>query len=497
MEHWKLSLTTAREKIARGELTSVELTKSCLERIDQLEDKLNAFTWVNKEGALKQAEEADKMIAEGKGQPLTGIPVAIKDVLMSEDDPTTASSNILKGYKATYSATGVEKILEQGAVVIGKVNCDAFAHGSSTENSDYGPSKNPWDLSRVPGGSSGGSAAAVSAGMALYSLGTDTGGSIRQPAAYCNLVGFKPTYGRVSRSGLISMTSSTDCLSVITRDVNDAAVVMEAISGEDILDATTARVPVPSYYGNTREAMPEKVKIGVPRDLLNEGLDENVKNVIEESIAAYKEMGAEIIDISLPHAHLGVAVYYIITPSEVSSNLERFDGIRYGYSATNDSENQPHSLNEVYTKTRGKGFNAENKRRIMMGTYALSSGYYDAYYQKASKVRTLIIEDFNKAFEKVDLILTPTTPGTAFKIGEKVADPLAMYLEDIFLAAVSLAGLPAVSIQAGFAKAQDDENSNLPVGIQLVGKALNETMLFKTAKAFELKHNFHKHIPEL
>lgn len=497
MEYWKLNLTTAREKIAKGEVTSVDLTNACFERIEKYNDKINAFISFDKEKALVQAKKADQMIAAGKGQPLTGIPVAIKDVIMNEDVKTSAASNILNGYVASYSSTGVKKVLDQGAVVVGNVNCDSFAHGASTENSDYGPSKNPWDESRVPGGSSGGSAAAVSAGMAFYSLGTDTGGSIRQPASYCNLVGFKPTYGRVSRNGLISMTSSTDCLSVIAKDVNDAAAVMEAIAGEDIKDATAARLPVPSYYGNTREAMPENLKIGIPRDFLEmgEGLDEKIKNVIDQAIDAYKEMGAEIIDISLPHAHLGVAAYYVITPSEVSSNLERFDGIRYGYSAQNDKNNQPENLKEVYSKSRGAGLNPENKRRIMIGTFALSSGYYDDYYQKASKVRTLIIEDFKKAFEMVDVILTPSAPGVAFKIGEKSSDPLAMYLEDIYLAAVSLAGLPAVSIQAGFI--EDGADVALPVGMQLIGPAFGESKLFKTAKAFEMKHEFHKKNPNL
>lgn len=491
MKLWELDLTTARNKLQSGEITSVELTQSCLDRIDEVDKKVNAFTSVFAKEALEQAARADEMIQNGTANLLTGIPFSVKEVLMTEGRETNASSNILKGYTSVFNATGVNNILEQGGVVLGKVNCDAFAHGASTENSDFFTSRNPWDLDRVPGGSSGGSSAAVAAGMGFYSLGTDTGGSIRQPASFTNTVGLKPTYGRVSRYGLISMTSSTDCLSVITRDVNDAAVVLEVIAGEDKNDATAIRLPVPTYHSEIKKHLPDGLKIGVPRDFFEVGMSENVKNVTEEAIAAFKHMGAEIIDISLPHAKLGVAAYYIITPSELSSNLERFDGIRYGYSATTDENVQPENLFEVYTKTRGKGFGDEAKRRIMIGTHALSSGYYDAYYKQASKVRTLIKQDFDEAFKEVDVILTPTAPDVAFKVGEKSKDPLALYLEDIFLAAVSLAGLPAISVPAGFAS-PEGEKKKLPVGMQLIGKPFQESTLFRVGRVYEAKHDWSK-----
>lgn len=497
MELYNLDLTTARNKLQSGEITSLELTQACLDRIKAIDSDVKAFVTVYEEEALMQAKKADEMIQNDTADLLTGIPFSVKDVIMTEDKQTTASSNILKGYDAVYNATGVQKILDQGGVLLGKVNCDAFAHGASTENSDFFATKNPWDLERVPGGSSGGSAAAVSAGMGLYSLGTDTGGSIRQPAGFTNTVGLKPTYGRVSRYGLISMTSSTDCLSIITHDVNDAATVLQVIAGEDVMDATTIRVPTPDYLGKIVHMLPEGLKIGVPRDLFEVGMEDGVKDVTEQAIAAFKDMGVEIVDITLPHAQYGVAAYYIITPSELSSNLERFDGIRYGYSATSDDDVHPENLFEVYTKTRGKGFGKEAKRRIMMGTHALSSGYYDAYYKKASKVRTLIKQDFDNAFENVDLILTPTAPGTAFKVGEKAEDPLSMYLEDIFLAAVSLAGLPAVSVPAGFAASSDGEAERLPVGIQLIAKPFQESVLFRTARVFEKKHALHTERPAI
>lgn len=497
MELWKLDLTTARNMLQSGEVTSLELTRACLDRIKEVDEKIKAYISVFEEDALAAAKKADQMIADGTAGLLTGIPFSVKDVLMTDKKETTAASNILKGYHAVYSATGVKKILDQGGVMLGKVNCDAFAHGASTENSDFPTTKNPWDQERVPGGSSGGSAAAVAAGMGYYSLGTDTGGSIRQPAAFCNTVGMKPTYGRVSRYGLISMTSSTDCLSVITRDVNDAATVLQVIAGEDIMDATTIRIPVQNYLSDIKKLLPVGLKIGIPRDFFDVEMDEEVKNVTKEAIEAFKDMGAEIVDISLPHATLGVAAYYIITPSELSSNLERFDGIRYGYSATTDEDVSPESLFEVYTKTRGKGFGDEAKRRIMIGAHALSSGYFDAYYKKASKVRTLITQDFNAAFEKVDIILTPTAPGPAFKIGEKSKDPLSMYLEDIFLAAVSLAGLPAMSVPAGFTSPEGAHGKKLPIGIQLIAKPFQESKLFRVARMYEARNTWSKEIASI
>jgi aspartyl-tRNA(Asn)/glutamyl-tRNA(Gln) amidotransferase subunit A len=497
MELWELDLTSARNKLHTEEITSVELTQSCLNRIKQVDDDVKAFISVFEDEALAQAKQADQMLKSKEAGLLTGIPFSVKDVIMTDGQETTAASNILKGYRAVYSATSVQKILDQGGVLLGKVNCDAFAHGASTENSDFPTTRNPWDLDRVPGGSSGGSAAAVAAGMGFYSLGTDTGGSIRQPAGFTNTVGFKPTYGRVSRYGLISMTSSTDCLSVITKDVNDAAAVLEVIAGEDVKDATTIRVPTADYLAKIKHLLPEGLKIGIPRDLFEQGMSDDVKDVTEKAIDAFKELGVEIVDITLPTAALGVAAYYIITPSELSSNLERFDGIRYGYSATTDEAQNPEDLFEVYTKTRGKGFGNEAKRRIMMGTHALSSGYYDAYYKKASKVRTLIKQDFDTAFESVDLILTPTAPGTAFKVGEKAEDPLSMYLEDIFLAAVSLAGLPAISVPAGFGFADESPDKKLPIGIQLISKPFQESLLFRTARVYEEKNTWSKERPAL
>lgn len=484
-------------KLVKGEISSVELTTACLEQIEKYDGKINAFVTVTKDEALEQAKRADGLIKSEKATYLTGVPFAVKDVIMTKGIETTASSNILKGYKASFTATGVQKILDQGGVLLGKTNCDAFAHGASTENSDFFPTKNPWDIERVPGGSSGGSAAAVAARMVPYALGTDTGGSIRQPAALTNLVGLKPTYGRVSRYGLIAMTSSTDCLSVVSRDVNDSAIVLEAMAGEDVHDATAARLPVPDFTGAVREGLPESLRVGVPRAFFEEGVEKGVLEAIEKAIEEFEKMGMEIIDIPLPMAKRGVAVYYILTPSELSSNLERFDGIRYQYSAETDPEENPQNLYEVYTKTRGKGFGAEAKRRIMTGTFALSSGYYDAYYKKASRVRTAIINEFDEAFKSVDYILTPTSPSVAFKIGEKVVDPLSLYLEDIFLAAVSLAGLPAVSVPCGFASPEDNPDVTLPVGLQLIAPRFGEAKMLRVAKVYEQITDWHKKSPSL
>ncbi|MBU1167742.1 Asp-tRNA(Asn)/Glu-tRNA(Gln) amidotransferase subunit GatA [Patescibacteria group bacterium] len=495
MDISELDLTTAHKKLLEKEVTSVELTEYCLDRIKKHDSKVKAFVTVSKEEALEEAAKADQMIAsEERSSYLTGVPYSAKDVIMTEGLETTASSNILKGYKSSYDATGIKKIKKQGGVLLGKTNCDAFAHGASTENSDFFVTKNPWDQTRVPGGSSGGSAASVAAGEAFYSLGTDTGGSIRQPASFCGLVGLKPTYGRVSRNGLISMTSSTDCLSIVTRDINDAAVVLENIAGEDIKDATCAREPVPSFSAGLRQGPPSNFKIGLPKEFFEENISPEVQEKIEQAIKQFKELGAEIVEVNLPSAPLGVAVYYILTPSELSSNLERFDGIRYGYSAATDKDQTPADLFEVYTKTRGQGFGDEAKRRIMMGTFALSSGYFDAYYLKASKVRTIIIKEFKQAFKEVDVLLSPTSPHLPFKIGEQIDDPLTMYLEDIFLSAVSLAGLPAVSINCGFAT---KDGTELPVGMQLIGNHFDETKLLQVAKVYEQMNTWHKKRPEL
>lgn len=487
MELKNLDLTQIHRKLVEHEVSSVELTKACLARIKKIDSKIRAFILVDEEKALEQAKNADQELADKENiSYLTGVPFGVKDVILTEGLETTASSNILKGYVGAYNATCVEKILKQKGVLIGKTNADAFAHGASTENSDFFPSSNPYDLERVPGGSSGGSAAAVAAGEACYALGTDTGGSIRQPAAFCNLVGLKPTYGRASRYGLIAMTSSTDCPGILTRDVNDAAVVLSEIAGEDYHDMTTLKAPVPDFPGALRVGPNEKFTIGLPKEFFAaEGLEDGVKKVIAAAIKRFETLGAGIVEISLPHACYGVAVYYVLTPSELSSNLERFDGIRYGYSAVKDQKQTVKDLFEVYSKTRGQGFGNEAKRRIMIGTHTLSAGYIDAYFKKASKVRTLIINEFKEAFEKVDVILSPTSPTTPFKIGEKTADPLAMYLEDIFLTAVSLAGLPALSMPAGFATPPEDPLKKLPVGLQLITAHYQESKLLQIAKVYE------------
>ena len=480
----ELTIKQAQERLEKGEITSVELTKTCLARIKKVNEKLNAVLTVCEKEALEWAEEADKKRKKGEKGDLLGIPYLAKDNIMTRGVCTTVASKILENYVSPYDATVIKKLKKAGAVLLGKVNLDEFAHGASTENSVFGPTHNPWDLTRVPGGSSGGSAAAAAADMCLFALGTDTGGSIRHPASFCGVTGLKPTYGRASRFGLIAMTSSTDVPGPLTKTVEDASLVLKIISGQDESDATTPEVKVDKYSQDLNKNI-KGLKIGLPQECFNSDLDPDIKKVISKAIENLKELGADFIDVNLPHTKYGVAVYYIITPSEISSNLARFDGIKYGF-----SESEAKNLQEVYTKTRGKGFGAETKRRIMIGTYALSAGYFDAYYLQAQKVRTKIREEIDEALKKVDCLLTPTASGVAFKIGEKTEDPLKMYLEDIFVTGPSLAGLPALSIPAGFIQ-------GLPVGMQLIGKRFDENTLFRVGYNFQKETDFHTKKPKL
>jgi aspartyl-tRNA(Asn)/glutamyl-tRNA(Gln) amidotransferase subunit A len=484
MDITDLDIKKAGEGLRKKEFSSVEITKACFERIKATDGKLRSFISLNEDGALRQAEEADKRIADGEEGKLLGIPASIKDVILTKGIETTAASNILRGYIPAEDATLIGKLNAEGMVMIGKVNCDAFAHGASTENSDFGPSRNPWDIDRVPGGSSGGSASSVAATQCFYSMGTDTGGSIRQPASFCGLVGLKPTYGRISRYGLISMTSSTDCPSIMAKTARDAAIILQSVAGEDPKDATSSSMKVDDYLAALDGFEVKGLRIGVPEEYFVEGLNADISGCVKGAIAKLESMGAEAVGISLPHTKYAVPTYYIITPSEISSNLAKFDGIRFGYSIENDPNVPVKDLLEVYMKSRGRGFGSEAKRRIMLGTYALSSGYYDAYYLKAQKVRALIKKDFDEVFDKVDAIITPTAPTVAFKLGEHSDNPLEMYLGDIFLSAVSLAGLPAVSAPCGFVKPADG-NTPLPVGMQIIGKPFEEKTVLGIADAYE------------
>ena len=468
-----LNIIEAREKLESGEITSFDLTRSCLNEIKKENKNLNAVLAVCESEALEEAKKADERRAEGESGVLLGIPYLAKDNIMTKGIKTTAASKILENYVAPYDATIIKKLKEAGAVLLGKTNLDEFAHGASTENSAFGVTKNPHDNTRVAGGSSGGSAAAVSANFCIFALGTDTGGSIRQPASFCGVYGLKPTYGRASRFGLISMTSSTDVPGPITKSISDSAIVLSVLSGQDKNDASTVDVEIDDYLSGIEANIKGKV-VGLPKEYFEEGIDNGVKKVFDKVVYKIKEQGAEIKEVSLAHTKYAVPVYYIITPSEVSSNLARLDGIRYGLSEQNEAKN----LFEVYSKSRGRGFGVEAKRRIMIGTYALSAGYYDAYYLQAQKVRTLIKEEMDKALEECDVLLTLTSPHVAFKIGEQSNDPLKMYLEDIFVTAPSLAGLPAISVPAG-------ESDNMPVGIQIISKRFAEKDLFNFAKQIE------------
>ncbi len=477
----ELTIKEARVKLDSGEITALELTQACLAQIKKMNSEIHACLLVDETGALAAAKDADKRIKAGspKGgaSDLLGIPYLCKDNIMTKGLRTTAASKILENYIAPYDATVIKKLKEAGAVLLGKTNLDEFAHGASTENSAYGPTKNSLDLTRVPGGSSGGSAAAVAAKMCLFALGSDTGGSIRQPASFCGLYGLKPSYGRVSRFGLLSMTSSTDVIGPLAKTAEDAALVLKTIAGDDEYDATTTPEAVEQYEKEIFQGV-KGLKIGLPKEYFLKELNSEVKDRIMATAEKLKANGAKIIEVSLPYTRYGIPVYYIVTPSEISSNLARFDGIGWG-AAKHETKN----LQDFYKETRGQGFGPEVKRRIMLGTYALSAGYFDAYYKKAQAVRTLIDEDFQKVFKKVDILLTPTTPHPAFKIGAQLDDPLTMYLEDIFVSGASLAGLPAISIPAGLVKTENGKE--MPVGAQLIAPRLKEGLLFAAAGALE------------
>ena len=461
-----------KEKIARGETTARATVTCAVDAAEKLNDTLNAFLQIDRDGALRRAALVDETADKGS-LAMPAIPLAVKDNICVTGLQTSCGSRILGPYHPPYNATAIERLLAAGAIVIGKTNCDEFAMGSSNENSAFGPVRNPWDTSRVPGGSSGGSAAAVAAGIVPAALGSDTGGSVRQPAALCGVIGLKPTYGRVSRYGLVAFGSSLDQIGVFARTASDAALVLRTIAGRDPHDATTADVEVPDYAAGLNQSI-DGMRLGVARTLLGEGLDEEVRAGIENAIAVYQKLGAEIVDIDLPHAKYAIAVYYIIATAEASSNLARFDGVRYGFRA----EEAP-ALREMYRKTRDEGFGAEVKRRIMLGTYVLSAGYYDAYYLKAQKVRMLLRQDFANAFAKCDAVLTPTTPTPAFRSGEKVDDPLAMYLNDIYTVTANLAGVPGISVPCGVSA------EGLPIGLQLMGPYWSEGKILRLAHAYQ------------
>ena len=464
-------------------ISSVELTQAYLDQIQSLDQKFNSYITVTPEHALEQAKQADVRIAAGNATALTGIPIAQKDIFCTKNIKTSCASKMLDNFISPYDATVIEKFNNAGAVCLGKTNMDEFAMGSSNETSFYGEVKNPWNTKTVPGGSSGGSAAAVAAQLAPAATGTDTGGSIRQPAALCNLTGLKPTYGRVSRFGMIAFASSLDQAGPMTKTAEDAAILLNTMAGFDKRDSTSSDLPVPDYTANLNNNI-RGLKIGLPKEFFDDGMDSEVSDVIQEAIATYKKAGAEFVDISLPNSGLSVPSYYVVAPAEASSNLSRFDGVRYGYRCEN-----PVDLEDLYKRSRGEGFGEEVKRRIMIGTYALSVGFYDAYYLKAQRVRRLISQDFQKAFEKVDVILGPTTPTTAFNIGEKSNDPVTMYLSDIYTIAVNLAGLPGISIPAGFSK-------NMPVGLQLIGNYFDESQLLNVAHQYQQMTDWHKHTPK-
>ena len=476
------------QQLTTKKISAVELTEQYLQKIEKLDSQVKAFLTITADQALEQARQVDKKIAKDQDiSVLAGIPAAVKDIIATYGIKTTAASKILENYIPPYDATVIRELKENDFIMLGKTNLDEFAHGGSTENSGFWPTHNPWDLKRTPGGSSGGSAAAVAAGMSVYALGTDTGGSVRCPAAFCGIAGLKPSYGRCSRYGLFSMTSSTDVPGIMAKTVEDIALVLQAMAGQDRKDSTTLPNKPANYAGILTDFNIKGLKIGLAREYFVKGLDPEVKSAVRQALKLLEQEGAEVCDVSLPHTKDGVPVYYVITPSEISSNLSRYDGIRFGLSKGAESA----SLLDVYQKTRGAGFGRETKRRIMIGTFALSSGYYDAYYKKAQKVRTLIIDDFNKVFDKIDVLITPTQPTPAFKIGEKADDPIAMYLEDIFVVPASLAGLPAISIPCGFSC------QNLPIGMQIIGPQLGEARILQTAAFYEKMTQWHKKEPEL
>jgi aspartyl-tRNA(Asn)/glutamyl-tRNA(Gln) amidotransferase subunit A len=469
-----LTIDAARAAVQARTTTALSLAESHYAKIQADDPQIGAYLTLCKDRALAQADRMDRMAAEGKPlPPLGGVPVAIKDVMSTCGVRTTAGSKILDNYIPPYDCTAVARLEAAGAMILGKLNCDEFAMGSSNENSAFHPVHNPRDLSRVPGGSSGGSAAAVAADMAVAALGSDTGGSIRQPASFCGVVGLMPTYGRVSRYGLIAFASSLDHIGPLTKTVKDAAIVLRTIAGRDPMDATSAKVPVPDYVAELGRHV-RGLKIGVAKEYFGAGLDEEVRKSVEAAIQKLANLGCEIVEVSLPHTEYAIPTYYIVATAEASSNLARFDGVRYGYRAKD-----ARTLSEMYRRTRDQGFGAEVKRRIMLGTYALSAGYYDAYYLKAQKVRTLLTRDFEEAFKRVDAIVTPTSPTAAFRLGEKVDDPLAMYLADIYTVTADLAGIPGISVPCG------ETTEKLPIGLQILGKHFDEATILRLAHACE------------
>lgn len=477
------NLTELHDLLIAKEITAVDLMNATFDRIEATEDKVGAFITVSKEEALALAKKLDEKGID-ESNVLAAMPIGIKDNIVTKDIKTTAASKMLEDFIPIYDATVMNNVYEADMIPVGKLNMDEFAMGGSTETSYFKQTKNPWDLTKVPGGSSGGSAAAVAAGQVPISLGSDTGGSIRQPAAFTGIVGMKPTYGRISRFGLIAFASSLDQIGPFTRTVKDNAYVLNAISGYDANDSMSAKTEVPDFTAKLKQDI-KGMKIGVPKEYLQEGVAEDVKNAVLEAIETYKKLGATVEEVSLPHSKYGIAVYYIIASSEASSNLQRFDGIRYGYRSP-----EAKSLDDLYVMSRSEGFGMEVKRRIMLGTFSLSSGYYDAYFKKAGQVRTLIKQDFEKVFNDYDLILGPTTPTTAFNLGENMDDPLTMYMNDILTVPVNLAGVPAISIPCGF-------SNGLPIGLQLIGKHFDEATIYQAAYAFEQATEFHKEKPNL
>ncbi len=470
--------------LAEGQFSSVEITREYLDKIKQVNPQLNAFIHTTEDQALTQAEDADNLIAKGKSQPLTGIPMAHKDIFCTDGIATTCGSRMLQNFIAPYNATVIEKFNAQHAVMLGKTNMDEFAMGSSNENSYFGAAKNPWDTDCVPGGSSGGSAVAVAANLTPAATGTDTGGSIRQPAAFCGITGLKPTYGRVSRYGMIAYASSLDQGGPMARTAEDCAILLEAMAGFDRRDSTSMQQEVPNYQAELNHEL-AGLKMGLPKEYFAEGLNPEVARGIDEAITEYQKLGVEVKDISLPNSKIAIPAYYVVAMAECSSNLSRFDGVRFGHRCDN-----PIDLEDLYKRSRAEGFGDEVKRRIMIGAYTLSAGYYDAFYLKAQKLRRLISQDFTQAFDEVDLIAGPTTPDVAFKIGDKTDDPVSMYLQDIYTISVNLAGLPAISIPAGFV-------NNKPVGLQLIGNYFSESRLLNAAYQFQQHTDWHQQSAEV
>jgi len=479
MELTALTIHEMQALLAEKKTSSAELTKAFLDRIEHTDGDVNAFITVCRDEAMRQAGEADRRLAAGGAPPLTGIPLALKDIFNTEGVRTTCASKILENYVAPYDATAVARLREAGAVFLGKLNMDEFAMGSSNENSAFGPVRNPWNIETVPGGSSGGSAAAIAARQAAGTLGTDTGGSIRQPASHCGVVGLKPTYGRVSRYGVIAYASSLDQVGPVARDVEDCAFLLQTVAGHDPADSTSVDIEVPDYLATLKDGVKE-LRVGLPKEYFIDGIDPDVRSSVDQAVETLRSLGAEIVEVSLPHTEYAVACYYLIATAEASSNLARYDGVRFGLRV-----DEGEGLIEMYNRSRAAGFGDEVKRRIMLGTYALSSGYYDAYYLKAQKVRTLIRQDFLEAFNKVDVLATPVAPTAAFRIGEKAEDPLQMYLSDIFTIPVNLAGTCAMSLPCGLSA------DGLPVGLQLIGKPFGEAEILRAGYAFEQATQWH------